>query len=68
MPYKSINDLPDAVRKHLPKHAKEIYMEAFNNAWREYKERQDREAVSHKVAWSAVKNLYQKQDGKWIRK
>jgi cation transport regulator len=68
MPYKSINDLPDTVRKHLPKHAKEIYMEAFNNAWREYKERQDREAVSHKVAWSAVKNLYQKQDGKWVRK
>jgi len=68
MPYKSITDLPDAVRAHLPKHAQEIYKEAFNNAWRQYAMRKDREAVAHKVAWSAVKKLYQKHDDKWIRK
>ena len=32
MPYKTLSDLPESVRKHLPKHAQEIYLEAFNNA------------------------------------
>lgn len=39
MPYKSIADLPDAVRDNVPKHAHEIYKEAFNSAYDEYKER-----------------------------
>jgi len=36
MPYKSISDLPKPVRDHLPKHAQEIFKEAFNSAWHEY--------------------------------
>jgi cation transport regulator len=51
MPYKSIAALPDAVRQHIPKHAQEIYMEVYNNAWDQYADRKDREAVAHKVAW-----------------
>lgn len=39
MPYERITQLPDAVRDHLPKHAQEIYKEAFNSAWDEYKDR-----------------------------
>lgn len=72
MPYQSTNALPDAVRDHLPKHAQEIYKEAFNSAWDEYKEAKDRrgdasrEEVAHKVAWSAVKQKYEKgDDGDW---
>lgn len=75
MPYDRITELPDAVRDHLPKHAQEIYKEAFNNAWDEYKDPEDRrgdasrEEVAHKVAWSAVKTKYEKRDnGEWRRK
>ena len=68
MPYASIHDLPESVQKHLPRHAQEIYKEAYNHAWEEYAERKDREAVSHKVAWSAVKKKYKKQGDQWVRK
>lgn len=73
MPYKSNDELPDSVRNNLPKHAQEIYRKAFNSAWEEYKEPEDRrgddsrEEVAHKVAWSAVKKEYHKEDDKWVR-
>ena len=31
MPYKQITQLPDNVKNNLPKHAQEIYKEAFNS-------------------------------------
>lgn len=69
MPYKSTSDLPESVRDKLPAHAQEIYMEAFNSAFDEYKERgaEGREETAHKVAWSAVKKKYRKNEnsGKW---
>ncbi len=74
MLYEQIDDLPESVRENLPKHAQEIYKEAFNNAWEQYADPDDRrgnasrEEVSHKVAWSAVKQVYEKRNGKWVRK
>ena len=75
MPYSSISNLPDSVRDNLPKHAQEIYKEAFNSAWDEYADKdkrrgdESREEVAHKVAWSAVKQDYEKgADDKWHRK
>lgn len=75
MPYKKVSDLPDGVQNVLPAHAQEIYMKAFNNAWDEYKSPSSRrtnnnqEEVSHKVAWNAVKQSYEKsEDGKWRKK
>lgn len=76
MPYDTINDLPDNIRKNLPIHAQEIFLETFNNAWDEYKDpakRRDsasREEVTFRVAWAAVKNSYFKdsKSGKWIKK
>jgi cation transport regulator len=72
MPYYDTNDLPDNVRNVLPSHAQEIFKEAFNNAYEEYadpEERRDnigREDVARRVAWSAVKKKYEKgEDGKW---
>lgn len=65
MPYKSVNDLPDSVKDSLPHHAKEIFKEAFNSASDEY----DEEETAFKVAWSAVKTKYEKNDdGKWVKK
>lgn len=69
MPYKNIADLPEKIRNNLPKHAQEIYKEAFNNAYDQYKTREDREEVSHRVAWTAVKTSYEKsEEGKWKKK
>ncbi|WP_213995147.1 ChaB family protein [Arsukibacterium sp.] len=73
MPYDKRSELPDSVQDNLPKHAQEIYQEAFNSAWDEYKdpEKRDgddsREQVAHKVAWAAVKQKYHKNDaGNWV--
>ncbi|MDY6918851.1 MAG: ChaB family protein [Pseudomonadota bacterium] len=74
MPYSRLPELPDSVTNVLPKHGQEIYKEAFNNAWEEYanpkdlRGNQSREAVSHKVAWAAVKQKYHKNDkDEWVR-
>jgi cation transport regulator ChaB len=37
MPYDKIEDLPKNIRSNFPKHAQEIFKEALNNAWDEYK-------------------------------
>jgi cation transport regulator len=73
MPYDKLSELPDGVKDNLPKHAQEIYKEAFNNAWDQYEDPKDRkgdasrEEVSHRVAWSAVKQKYEKNsNGNWI--
>ena len=75
MPYDNVNDLPASVRDNLPMHAREVYLAAFNNAWEEYKNAEDRkgsasrEEVAHKVAWSAVKIKYEKTtDRSWKSK
>lgn len=75
MPYDKISDLPDSVKDNLPKHAQEIYKEAYNSAWDQYDEPEERrgdasrEETAHKVAWSAVKKKYEKgDDGKWREK
>ncbi|WP_245618662.1 ChaB family protein [Methanogenium cariaci] len=36
MPYEQITELPTRVKSHLPLHAQEIYLAAFDNAWKEY--------------------------------
>lgn len=75
MPYDKLSELPDSVRDNLPKHAQEIYKEAYNSAWDQYDDPEERrgdasrEETAHRVAWSAVKNEYEKgDDGKWRRK
>jgi len=76
MPYKTISNLPENVKNVLPKHAQEIYQQAFNSAWDEYDEPEERrgdssrEETAHRVAWSAVKKVYEKNEatGKWQRK
>ena len=74
MPYRNIDELPENTRSSLPKHAREIYLAAFNNAWEQYRKAEDRrgdssrEEAAHKVAWAAVKQQYEKDGDEWIRK
>ncbi len=74
MPYDKRSDLPGSVRDNLPAHAQDIYKEAFNSAWEQYKDPDDRrddasrEEVAHRVAWAAVKRSYYKDEaGHWRR-
>jgi cation transport regulator len=74
MPYDKLQDLPDSVKDNLPKHAQEIYRAAYNSAWDQYSDPEDRrgdasrEETAHRVAWSAVKEKYTKQGDKWVEK
>ncbi|MBE0480927.1 MAG: ChaB family protein [Dehalococcoidia bacterium] len=75
MPYERVEDLPGSVREKLPEHAQHIYLNAYNSAWEEYKDPEERrgdasrEETAHKVAWAAVKQKYHKDDqtGLWER-
>ncbi|MCQ3829348.1 putative cation transport regulator ChaB [Microbulbifer elongatus] len=75
MPYDSRSELPDNVRSVLPPHAQDIYQSAFNSAWDQYADPDDRrgdksrEEVAHAVAWSAVREKYEKgDDDQWHKK
>jgi len=72
MPFEKRDDLPESVKNVLPAHAQDIYKEAFNGAFVEYKDKEDRrddasrEETAHKVAWAAVKKKYDKgHDDRW---
>jgi cation transport regulator len=67
MPYENVDDLSEPVRKHLPKHAQEIYRAAFNNAWDAYGHDEKR---AHQIAWAAVRRDYEKDEetGQWKKK
>ena len=63
MPY-TADSLPAAV-KALPEHAQEIWLAAFNAAYEQY---DGDEETCNRVAWAAVKEKYEKQDGDWFAK
>lgn len=74
MPYKSRDELPESVQTALRDvpHVQDIYKEAYNSAYDQYdsdedrREGYDREETAHAVAWSAVKQKYEKgDDEKW---
>lgn len=74
MPYKTNEDLPENIAHVLPNHAQDIYREAFNHAWQEYKNPEKRrgsssqEETAHKIAWAAVKKKYKKNGDRWKRR
>jgi len=65
MPYRTNDELPPSVRNHLPRHAMDIYREAFNHAWAQYP---GDEATPHRIAWAAVKRGYRKAGDQWVRR
>jgi len=73
-PYDDRSDLNDTLRRKLPKHAQDIYVEAFNSAWDTYaapekrRDQESREEAAHRVAWSAVQSKYEKDNDVWRRK
>ena len=67
MPYRFNDELPAGVKHHLPPHAQDIYREAFNHAFAAHEGDPRQEEASHRIAWAAVKRLYVKMGGEWVR-
>lgn len=64
MPY-TIEKPPD-VLKGMPKHLVEIWVSAFNSAFKEYEGNEQKAAAT---AWTAVKTKYKKnKEGEWVAK
>ena len=70
---KSTDDIPDNLKEILPAHAQHIYMKSHNHAIKQYQDPKKRkyggtlEEVAHRVAWAAVKSMYEKDEktGMW---
>ncbi len=68
MPYASNDELPPAIRMHLPVHAQDIFRAAFNHAYESYSDDPRQEEIAHRIAWSAVKRQYEKVGDAWVRR
>ena len=66
MPYRSNDDLPAGVQRHLPPHAQDIYREAFNHAFTAHAGDPRQEEAAHRSAWAAVKRSYVKMGASWL--
>jgi len=72
MRYESKSDLPPTIRDVLPEYAQELYLQAYQKGWDEYKEGQgylSRDGVAHQRGWTAVQHEYVQDQGtgKWHR-
>lgn len=62
MPYQYNSELPQSIQQALSEKQQDIYREAFNNAWKDYKSSNEGEIThnieesAHSVAWAAVKD------------
>ena len=66
MPYVINADLSHKISQNMPEHAQTIFRKAFNNALEEYG---GDEQIAFRVAWSAVKKKYEKNEkGLWVLK
>jgi cation transport regulator len=66
MPYANTDELPPSVRDHLPAHAQEIFLAAFNHAWAAHAGDPRQEEAAFRIAWAAVKHNYQKIGHQWV--
>ena len=66
MPYITNADISHKISQNLPEEAQTIFRKAFNNAWEQYG---GDEETAFRVAWSAVKKSYEKDEtGMWVLK
>ncbi len=74
MTYRTLSDLPEALRKELPRHAQEIYLAAHTRTWEkcaaseDYQDERSIAASAHKAGLFAVEMEYEKDEhGQWRR-
>lgn len=68
MPYASNEDLPPAVRRQLPDHARDIFRAAFNNAFKSHAGDVRREEIAFRTAWAAVRRAYARSPSGWTER
>jgi cation transport regulator len=68
MPYRTNDDLPPSVARHLSSHAQDIYREAFNHAFVAHAGDPRQEEAAHRIAWAAVKRSYVKVGDQWVER
>ncbi len=68
MPYEVNADLPASVRSHLPERAQTIFREAFNHAYAAHARDPRQEEAAFRIAWAAVKRVYEKVGDEWVEK
>ena len=68
MPYKYPNNIPEGI-KDLPGEAQKTWVDIYNNAFEQYKDRPDREGLANATAWAGLKKAGWKKDkeGNWIK-
>jgi cation transport regulator len=66
MPYRTNEDLPEPVSRHLPPHAQDIYRAAFNHAFEAHVGDARQEEAAARIAWAAVKRSYVKIGNSWV--
>ena len=62
MPYSKSN-LPKNI-KELPSKAQDIFIKAFNSAFKQYNGDEEK---SNATAWAAVKKVFKNEDGNWVK-
>ena len=66
MPYRTNEDLPDSVSRHLPPHAQDIYRAAFNHAFEAHIGDPRQVEAAARIAGAAVKRSYVKLGNSWV--
>jgi len=68
LPYKYPTNIPEGI-KGLPAEAQKTWIDIYNNAWEQYKDRPEREGLANATAWAALKKAGWKKDkeGNWIK-
>ena len=68
MPYKYPSNIPEGI-KGLPAEAQKTWIDIYNNAWEQYKDRAEREGLANATAWAGLKKAGWKKDKEdnWIK-
>ena len=68
MPYKYPDNIPEGI-KSLPAEAQKTWIDIYNNAFEQYKDRADKEGLANATAWAGLKKAGWKKDkeGNWIK-
>ncbi|GAJ07422.1 unnamed protein product, partial [marine sediment metagenome] len=68
MPYKYPDNIPEGI-KGLPAEAQKTWIDIYNNAYDQYKDRPEREGLANATAWAGLKKAGWKKDkeGNWIK-
>ena len=68
MPYKYPDNIPEGI-KGLPAEAQKTWIDIYNNAWEQYKDRAEREGLANATAWAGLKKAGWKKDKEdnWVK-